>query len=58
MTDKKSKYECYLNITKVDGSIGTKNVIIYGVGETAEEAQELFDHSIATMLEAIRHLEA
>lgn len=47
MTDPKdrARYECYLNIQRQDGS-SSGGVIIFGNGETKEEAQALFDHAL------------
>ena len=52
MTDPKdrARYECYMNIQKQDGS-SSSGAIIFGNGETKEEAQALFDHAMKTYRE-------
>jgi len=50
MSEDKKRFECYMNSTVVNGS-NSVNFIISGSGETAEEARELFDHSLKTYME-------
>ena len=47
MTDPKdrARFECYMNIQRQDGS-RSNAVIIFGNGDIAKEAQELFDHAL------------
>ena len=49
MTDSKdrARYESYLNMQKQDGS-SSSGAIVFGNGETKEEAQALFDHAMKT----------
>lgn len=49
MPDTEKKYECYLNMTNVNGS-QSRNIILSGAGETMEEARKLFNHAVKTLL--------
>lgn len=48
-----AKYECYVNMQRQDGST-SRGLIIFGNGDTCEEAKELFDHAMAEYLEKLK----
>lgn len=48
-----ARYECYVNVQKSDGVNG-QAIIIFGNGDTAKEARELFDHAMTEYLEKLK----
>ena len=48
-----SRYECYVNVQKQEGS-KSRGLIIFGNGDTCAEAKELFDHAMAEYLEKLK----